>query len=128
MDEHRQGADSFPGLPLHGTPQDHRLSVSITQHYTKLTSTSTHWKVRRSIAIGRQWSAPFCPSDGRQAGLLSLAASRGTTCMAGFPIFHQRLRLAQVNAVVPVRTADLTGTAGRLQAEVQIIPHRVGHL
>src|SRR6266853_2268420 len=61
MDEHRQGADSFQGLPLHGPPQDHRLSVSVTQHYTKLTSTSTHWKVRRSIAIGRRWSVPVAP-------------------------------------------------------------------
>jgi len=52
----------------------------------------------------------------------------GSLVKTGAPVFHQRLRLAQVNAVVPVRTADLPGTAGRLQAEVQIIPHRIGHL
>jgi hypothetical protein len=35
LDEHWQGADGFQGLPLQGLPQDHRLSVRITQNYTK---------------------------------------------------------------------------------------------
>ena len=42
LDEHRQGAEGFQGLPLQGLPQDQRLSLRITQNDTQWIEPHNH--------------------------------------------------------------------------------------